>query len=348
MKMYRPHRLYPRNSKPKEPSLYRSLCVSILCMFLSTVMLVGTTFAWFHSSAVSAVSTITAGSLNVSTSLITQDSVESLNWVPFGGNGVNPFSSIPLNYNSSQVIFLKIENKGSSNAVYRFALNLLDDTSENDGLSSLLRYGYQILSSNESSESDLLNTFSIPCTDSSENSECKLDGTTNTDNSYGPSGENTELSVTGAEFYVDMLSDHKGTDTTKTENNITKVVSTSFGGNVCTIKVGVDETKYVAVALYMPDGSSAIPVGNVYVQLSMAVGQLDLANSLKPNVVNYEVPFTASLASAPVPVEPLISTSVEENAEDKTEDKTEGKAEEQAENKTGQTTEFSTAPDPTT
>ena len=47
MKMYRPHRLCPRNSKPKEPSLYRSLCVSILCMFLSTVMLVGTTFAWF-------------------------------------------------------------------------------------------------------------------------------------------------------------------------------------------------------------------------------------------------------------------------------------------------------------
>ncbi|HCI68440.1 MAG TPA: hypothetical protein DER17_05355, partial [Oscillibacter sp.] len=307
MKMYRPHRLCPRNSKPKEPSLYRSLCVSILCMFLSTVMLVGTTFAWFHSSATSAVSTITAGSLNVSTSLITQDSVASLNWVPFGGNGVNPFSSIPLNYNSSQVIFLKIENEGSSEAVYRFALNLLDDTSKNDVLSSLLRYGYQILSS-----SDLLNTFSIPCTGSSENSECKLDGTTNTDNSYGSSGENTELSVTGDGFYVDALSAHKGTDVIETENNVTKVVSTSFGGNVCTIKVGVGETKYVAVALYMPDGSSAIPVGNVYVQLSMAVGQLDLANNLKPNVVNYEVPFTASLASAPVP-------SVEEKAEEKAE-----------------------------
>ena len=324
MKMYRPHRLCPRNSKPKEPSLYRSLCVSILCMFLSTVMLVGTTFAWFHSSATSAVSTITAGSLNVSTSLITQDSVASPNWVPFGGNGVNPFSSIPLNYNSSQVIFLKIENKGSSDAVYRFALNLLDDTSDNDGLSSLLRYGYQILSSNESSVSDLLTSFSIPCTVSGENSERKLDGTPKPDSSYSSSSENTELSVTGAEFYVDMLSDHKGTDATKTENNnIIKVVSTSFGGNVCTIRVGANETKYVAVALYMPDGSSEIPDGNVYVQLSMAVGQLELANNLKPNVVNYEVPFTAPLASAPVSVEPLregISTSVEEESEEPVEE----------------------------
>ena len=350
MKMYRPHRLCPRNSKPKEPSLYRSLCVSILCMFLSTVMLVGTTFAWFHSSATSAVSTITAGSLNVSTSLITQDSVESLNWVPFGGNGVNPFSSIPLNYNSSQVIFLKIENKGSSNAVYRFALNLLDDTSENDGLSSLLRYGYQVLSlSDGETVSELLTSFSIPCTDSGENSERKLDGTPKTDSSYSSSSENTELSVTGAEFYVDMLSDHKGTDATKTENNIIKVVSTSFGGNVCTIRVGANETKYVAVALYMPDGSSEIPVGNVYVQLSMAVGQLELANNLKPNVVNYEVPFTAPLASAPVPsVEEKAEEKAEDKAEDKAEGKAEGKAEEQSENKTGQTTESSTAPAPTT
>ena len=75
MKMYRPHRLCPRNSKPKEPSLYRSLCVSILCMFLSTVMLVGTTFAWFHSSATSAVSTITAASQFKTTQAISQDTI---------------------------------------------------------------------------------------------------------------------------------------------------------------------------------------------------------------------------------------------------------------------------------
>ena len=65
MKMYRPHRLCPRNSKPKEPSLYRSLCVSILCMFLSTVMLVGTTFAWFTDTASTGVNKIQAGNLDI-------------------------------------------------------------------------------------------------------------------------------------------------------------------------------------------------------------------------------------------------------------------------------------------
>ena len=68
MKMYRPHRLCPRNSKPKEPSLYRSLCVSILCMFLSTVMLVGTTMAWFSDSLQTGVYTITSANFSTTVS----------------------------------------------------------------------------------------------------------------------------------------------------------------------------------------------------------------------------------------------------------------------------------------
>ena len=84
MKMYRPHRLCPRNSKPKEPSLYRSLCVSILCMFLSTVMLVGTTMAWFSDSLQTGVYTITSADFSTTVYYCTDLAGESgtNNWIP--------------------------------------------------------------------------------------------------------------------------------------------------------------------------------------------------------------------------------------------------------------------------
>ena len=192
MKMYRPHRLCPRNSKPKEPSLYRSLCVSILCMFLSTVMLVGTTFAWFHSSAVSAVSTITASS-NFSNSTgaqclsreaialacagsvspwalcadgddeaaldaVTYPDISELPWIPFAANGGSPFSSIPFTPGDSQVIFLRLENPGSSDIRYRFALNLLSEApgktadGQEVSVSEKLMYGCEVLDTADLSE----------------------------------------------------------------------------------------------------------------------------------------------------------------------------------------------------
>lgn len=297
MKMYRPHRLCPRNSKPKEPSLYRSLCVSILCMFLSTVMLVGTTFAWFHSSATSAVSTITAGGLNVTTSYITQSTVRSYAdtnsnsnteipstaWIPFDGNGGNPFGSIPFHSNDAQVIFLKLTNNGASDATYRLALNLLGDTSVSansgntaDYLSSLLRYGCSVLDPvpTNSSESSLLATATIP-------------GATTTNGITTYSADVTSLSSENFEIsgtFVDALSSHSSTTIERDDNN--EVTRITYGGHICKVDLGANETKYIAVSLYMPNGSSyGESTALVYIQLSMTVNQLHAENPLMPNVV---------------------------------------------------------------
>lgn len=301
MKMYRPHRLCPRNSKPKEPSLYRSLCVSILCMFLSTVMLVGTTFAWFHSSATSAVSTITAGGLNVSTSYITQSTVRSYAdtnsnstteipstaWIPFDGNGGNPFGSIPFSSNDAQVIFLKLTNNGTSAATYRLALNLLGDTSvsansgnADNSLSSLLRYGCNVLGSvgANSTELSLLSTAAIPGAGTSD------DGKTTYGADVTPESSETPPPVEISDSFVDTLFSHGSTKTECDSNG--KVTRITYGGHICKVDLDANETKYISVSLYMPNGSSyGESTALVYIQLSMTVNQLNAENPLMPNVV---------------------------------------------------------------
>ena len=292
MKMYRPHRLYPRNSKPKEPSLYRSLCVSILCMFLSTVMLVGTTFAWFHSSATSAVSTITAGGLNVSTSYITKNTalahrtessakdsagnptysyadIGSLGWIPFSGNGGNPFGSISVTPETPQIVFLKVENKSPSYAIYRLSLNLLDGVFAEPPAGNLY-YGYQVLGSSVSTES--LCEFTIPGSVSDPDSRTDV-----TDNGK------TEQ-VTGKGFYGDALSVH----------GISNDEST-FGGNLCVVDLPVGSTKYIAVALYSSGSSSeSTDSSSFLVQLSMTVNQFGATDPLMPNRIEQSTPAAAS------------------------------------------------------
>lgn len=296
MKMYRPHRLCPRNSKPKEPSLYRSLCVSILCMFLSTVMLVGTTFAWFHSSATSAVSTITAGGLNVTTSYITQNTVlahptevtnsganevadpygpiDSLDWVPFSGNGGNPFGSIPFtDDNPSQIIFLKVVNKSSLRTVYRLSLNLLST----EPPAGNLYYGYEVLGSSVSIES--LRGFSIPSNESDINLS---------DPHEAPITDTTEQVTSDGIFYGDALSVH----------GISSTDSNTFGGNLCVVDMPADSTKYIAVALYMSGESSGTePPTSFLVQLSMTVNQFGATDPLMPNKV--EQSTSAALSAKP-------------------------------------------------
>lgn len=302
MKMYRPHRLCPRNSKPKEPSLYRSLCVSILCMFLSTVMLVGTTFAWFHSSATSAVSTITAGSLNVSTSYITKntalahrtestgnsettgpvytyDDISTLGWVNFDGNGGNPFGSIPFaESGTSQIVFLKVANKSTSHAIYRLSLNLLRDASSAQPESNLY-YGYQVLGSSVLTES--LCKFTIPGSNDSNFKSNDSLGTTVTDTNY--SGTTEQVTSDGI-FYGDALSVH---GISNDEN--------TFGGNLCVVDLPVGSTKYIAVALYSSGSSSeSTDSSSFLVQLSMTVNQFGATDPLMPNRIEQSTPAAAS------------------------------------------------------
>ena len=77
----RSKRLEKKTSDAREPSLYRSICTSIISTLLSLVMLVGTTFAWFTDSVTSNVFTITAGNFPA----------ETYYWV--GNNDPEPFSS---------------------------------------------------------------------------------------------------------------------------------------------------------------------------------------------------------------------------------------------------------------
>ena len=282
MKMYRPHRLCPRNSKPKEPSLYRSLCVSILCMFLSTVMLVGTTFAWFHSSATSAVSTITAASQFKTTQAISQDtirlavnsasavalydsdnasetdiSLDDLPWSPFTSNSGSPFSSVPFSPGDSQVIFLRLDNTGSSDSTYRLALNLLSEApgktadGQEVSVSEKLVYGYEVLDAADLFE---LASFNPP-------DRTNLDDTVTTN------------------FVADPLSAHSGE---RNEDIIT------YGGNICSVTLSAGTVKYVAIALYMPENvelPNFVALPTIAVQLAMTVEQASTTEPQQPNVV---------------------------------------------------------------
>ena len=291
MKMYRPHRLYPRNSKPKEPSLYRSLCVSILCMFLSTVMLVGTTFAWFHSSAVSAVSTITAssnfpeaktsaqclsqeaialacagsvspwalcadGDDEAALDAVTYPDISELPWIPFAANGGSPFSSIPFTPGDSQVIFLRLENPGSSDIRYRFALNLLSEApgktadGQEVSVSEKLVYGCEVLDTADLSEL-----------------------------AYFDPTYRTDPDTTTTNFVTDFLSEHRG------ERNGDII---TYGGNICSVTLSAGTVKYVAIALYMPENvelPNFVALPTIAVQLAMTVEQASTTEPQQPNVV---------------------------------------------------------------
>ena len=282
MKMYRPHRLCPRNSKPKEPSLYRSLCVSILCMFLSTVMLVGTTFAWFHSSATSAVSTITAASQFKTTQAISQDtirlavnsasavalydsdnasetdiSLDDLPWSPFTSNSGSPFSSVPFSPGDSQVIFLRLDNTGSSDSTYRLALNLLSEapgkTADGQEVSvrEKLVYGYEVL--------DAADLFELA--------------------SFNPADRTNLDDTVTTNFVADPLSAHSGE---RNEDIIT------YGGNICSVTLSAGTVKYVAIALYMPENvelPNFVALPTIAVQLAMTVEQASTTEPQQPNVV---------------------------------------------------------------
>lgn len=137
MKMYRPHRLCPRNSKPKEPSLYRSLCVSILCMFLSTVMLVGTTMAWFSDSLQTGVYTISSANFTVTTFFCTDlaDGSGPNNWQRLNPGNATMFGGGSLSSASYQTAYLKIVN--ASNIDLEYTLTITDEDAA-DGTGSTL------------------------------------------------------------------------------------------------------------------------------------------------------------------------------------------------------------------
>lgn len=138
MKMYRPHRLCPRNSKPKEPSLYRSLCVSILCMFLSTVMLVGTTMAWFSDSLQTGVYTITSANFSTTVYYCTDLSSEANtpnNWQRLNPSNTTLFGGGSLSFADGQVAYLKLVSNSTIPLKYKFTLTASEGNGNIDNLS---------------------------------------------------------------------------------------------------------------------------------------------------------------------------------------------------------------------
>lgn len=128
MTFLRHKRLEKKTSDAREPSLYRSICTSIISTLLSLVMLVGTTFAWFTDSITSNVFTITASNVKVSASYCTNESdLTSGNWKPlteasemFGGE---LFSS-----GTEQAAYLKLDNEGSNAVKYKINLYVMGET----------------------------------------------------------------------------------------------------------------------------------------------------------------------------------------------------------------------------
>lgn len=171
MKMYRPHRLCPRNSKPKEPSLYRSLCVSILCMFLSTVMLVGTTMAWFSDSLQTGVYTITSAKFSTTVYYCTELSSEANipnNWQRLNPSNTTLFGGGSLSSNDGQVAYLKLVSNSDMPLKYKFTLTASEENGNIDNL-SLAGCQYKTNSNDALTETDL--SAATPSADSSSPQE---------------------------------------------------------------------------------------------------------------------------------------------------------------------------------
>ena len=123
----RPKRLEKKTSDAREPSLYRSICTSIISTLLSLVMLVGTTFAWFTDSITSGVYKIQAGNLATATSYCTElpASGEPV-WFPLNEGNMSMFGGMTFTSKASQTAYLKLVNSGSVDVVYKFSFASVD------------------------------------------------------------------------------------------------------------------------------------------------------------------------------------------------------------------------------
>ena len=120
MATYKPRRLRNETEpeQVREPSLYRSLCTSLLSTLLSLVMLVGTTFAWFTESITTGVYTITAGKLSTVTWYCKTLS-DPPTWKLLENGNEDLFSDMALSAsNATQTAYLRLENKSPNSVKY--------------------------------------------------------------------------------------------------------------------------------------------------------------------------------------------------------------------------------------
>ena len=117
----RSKRLEKKTSDAREPSLYRSICTSIISTLLSLVMLVGTTFAWFTDNLTTGVFTITAGSLATQASYCTElpddGSSSKPVWLRLNPGNTSMFGGMTFTPGTSQTAYLRLENKNDDDNV---------------------------------------------------------------------------------------------------------------------------------------------------------------------------------------------------------------------------------------
>ena len=118
----RSKRLEKKTSDAREPSLYRSICTSIISTLLSLVMLVGTTFAWFTDNLTTGVFTITAGSLAAQASYCTElpdgsSSSSEPMWLRLNPGNTSMFGGMIFTPGTSQTAYLRLENKNDDDNV---------------------------------------------------------------------------------------------------------------------------------------------------------------------------------------------------------------------------------------
>lgn len=160
MAIYKPRRLRNETEpeQVREPSLYRSLCTSLLSTLLSLVMLVGTTFAWFTESITTGVYTITAGNLSTVTSYCTDLNTPNPNWQLLNPGNNDLFGGTTFSKsNATQTAYLKLKNESPSPVKYLISfvcnsetagtLERSDGTTEtNQKLSDLMSFAYTVAS----------------------------------------------------------------------------------------------------------------------------------------------------------------------------------------------------------
>lgn len=120
MAIYNPRRLKNETApeQVREPSLYRSLCTSLLSTLLSLVMLVGTTFAWFTESITTGVYTITAGNLSTVTSYC-KTLGTSPTWTVLKTGNEDLFRDMTFSApNATQTVYLELKNQSPNSVKY--------------------------------------------------------------------------------------------------------------------------------------------------------------------------------------------------------------------------------------
>lgn len=230
-------RLEKKTSDAREPSLYRSICTSIISTLLSLVMLVGTTFAWFTDSVTSNVFTITAGNFPAKTYY----------WV--GNDNPEPFSS--------EKIYSKEIGTGWEN-VKKYADIFSGMQFNSEGPSQSLQTVYLALV-NESNQNEATYKFYFESVAES--------------NSAG--SNNIRDALTFTRKTADIPSDFSNasatvTSETRTLAEFAGTLETNSGPFVIT--VGENTTKYVELIIGMnTPGSAPIAPSSIQLQLQIDI-----------------------------------------------------------------------------